>query len=58
MVRVHDKGYTHNRLSLDTIVHDGEGHVLVNFFKASLEVVGKTERLAYFHYFSPEMLES
>jgi serine/threonine protein kinase len=53
---LHCQGFSHNRLSLDSICHDCEGNLLVNFFKASTQPISETESLAYFYYFPPEVL--
>lgn len=35
VAQLHQEGYSHNRLSLDTILHDGEGNLLINYFKSA-----------------------
>ena len=35
------QGYSHNRLSLDSICHDSEGNLLVNFFRASTQPISE-----------------
>lgn len=58
LAKLHQMSISHNRLSIHTLIHDGEGHILINYFKASDSPISDKERSTGVHNYPPQMLLS
>jgi serine/threonine protein kinase len=58
LLHLHGEGFTHNRLNMDNVIHDGEGRVFIDWLASSEDPLSDQERLKHFYYFPPEVLLS
>jgi serine/threonine protein kinase len=56
--KLYINGLSHNRLNLESIVHNEMGQVFVNYFKSSKEALSEREKTLNIHFYPPEMLLS